>query len=260
METNKSATRELCSACKSKLNVGASRCANCGQHIGKLGTFYSTSSVIGAVLAITSLVTVAISLYIDVLKPRKADLVISFTDATFQKITNLTCDALDGNTSLMVPRFNGDTPGNEILIEGIISNSGNVAGQLRILNGHMRLLSTENEFSAPLAGIGEPIGNSRFLVEPNTTISFSVSSPIGRINSDGAYVAEVNLPVPPPNGRIIYSRDILAINYITYNNGISNEHSAEQAIDFFMEPFSENWKVDGTKYPENFLCQKEGNK
>lgn len=243
-----------CVSCKSVLLDGATRCASCGRFTGWKGSFFSYASWFGAIASVVSLITIAITGYYEVLAPKRPDMSVSVSEATFTKIVNLTCDAskLNGEKP-QIPWTFGDPPGEKLLVEGIIQNKGNLAGEVRFAGGYIKFADLER-VARPLAALDPVEAGSRYFVEPASTISFSIELPVFRDNSDGFYMAEVEYD-PMDRGRKLYMTERLEMSYFTYEAGRRLEDTISQKVDFYLEPRSNGWLVDGQ--PHRFLCDNE---
>ncbi len=250
--TEISAIPSKCISCKSELFEGATRCAACGRFTGWKGSFFNYASWFGASASVTSLITIATTGYYEVLAPKRPNIAVSISEATFTEIKNLTCDPSKLNDEKpTIPWTYGDPPGERLLVEGIIENKGNLAGEVRFSDGYIKFADLE-KIARPLAAIDPVEVNSRYFVEPSSTVSFSMELPVFRENSDGFYVAEVDYD-PMDRGRKLFMSERLELRYFTYEAGRRLDNEVSQIVDFYLEPLSNGWLVDGK--PHKHLCE-----
>ncbi len=247
---NESIISKKCISCRSDLNEGASRCSSCGRFIGLKGEFFYYSSFFAAIASLISIVTIAFTGYVDVLASRSPDLNIKVSEATFVKIHNLTCDPenLHGEKP-DAPSTYGDPPGKQLRVEGTIENKGNLAGELRIDHGLIMALNP-NVTPPILAEFSPDPNESRFFVGAGSTVSFSIISDVYSISSDGYNISEIDvLPrFKEALRRQDYFRHKIVVEYYTYESGSRIESNISQELDFYLEPFSKGWRVDGGPY------------
>jgi DNA-directed RNA polymerase subunit RPC12/RpoP len=245
-----------CDACKSELNEGAVRCAACGYQIGVVGRLSKMATVAASVVSVASLASIALTLYAEFLVAKRPDLKLSISEATFQDIINLTCAPVQsGGAQPTHPRVNGATPGTHLLVEGAITNEGNAAGELRILEGRIYPIFEDDpeRLVPPTAWVGSPMGESRVFVQPETTVSVALRMPTGSLNSSLYSIKELKLGGPKPVGRIEFERERLEISYSVFEDGARKVKVFQNNIDIFLPRFSsKTWMVDGSRYVD--LC------
>ncbi|WP_157063828.1 hypothetical protein [Phaeobacter sp. 11ANDIMAR09] len=141
-------------------------------------------------------------------------------------------------------------PSDLLLIEGVIENTGNLAGELRFSSGDIRFQDQER-IARPLAAFGPVESGDRYFVNAGGTIPFTVRAPVYRDNSDGFYVAEIEID-PMEAGRKLFIRERISLVFYTYASGQRTSQRLTQELDFYLEPVSSGWIVDGKEF--TFLC------
>lgn len=239
-----------CNSCKSQINEGAKRCASCGQHVGLLSTVSTFATIAGAVLAVVSLVTIATTLVTEHILPKSAVMSIRATDAGFSDIRNLTCRRLDNQSDLpLMPQLKGLPPGDTLVLEGTITNNGNVVGELRVGSGGVfdKDFSKRADLSQPLAVFDAPFQNDKYLVEPGATVSFSAEFKVYANNSRGFLRGTIEGFQPFDEGDVPISTQEIGLTIYTYQKDKIEEDRVYFNLPIIMLAPRNSWFVDGKR-------------